>query len=84
MEIGDLLYVGLVLVVTGIVLAFGADVQGDIADDFDANSYEANISDNSLEGSANLSERFGTIGTIAAIVVVVGLLMTGFGVYMRR
>ena len=95
-EVQDLLYVGLVLVITGIVLAFSADITSDIREDFltgeafcNATSDVAcdtnyNITTNSLEGTSNLAERFGTVGTIAAIVVVVGLLMTGFGVYMRR
>lgn len=95
LEIGDLLYVGLVMVVTGIVLAFGADIQTDIQDDFvtgaaNCNSthtfacgYGYNISENSLDGNLNVSSRMGTIGTVAAVMVVIGLLIGGFGAYMK-
>ena len=83
LELGDLMYVGVIMGVTGIILAFTADVQDDVADDFTANSYAANISDNALEGTDNLASKMGTIGTIAAIVIVIGLLLGGFGAYMK-
>jgi len=84
MELGDLMYVGLIIGVTGIILAFTADVQSDIGEDFTADSYAKNITDNALEGTDNVSKKMGTIGTVAAIMVVIGLLLTGFGGFMRR
>ena len=84
LAIQDLIPVGLVMVVAGIILAFGAQVTGDVSEDFTANSYEANISDNALEGLDNLSNRMPTIGLVAAIVIVIGLLVSGFGYLMGR
>jgi hypothetical protein len=83
LELSDLLYVGLVMAVLGIVLAFSADVQDDIASDFTADSYAKNISDKALEGSYNLTKKVPTVGTVAAIVVILGILIGGFGTYMK-
>jgi hypothetical protein len=84
MDIRDLLPIGLVIIVTGIALSFGAQVQGEVADDFEANSYEANISDKAQEATWNLSKKMPTIGTIAGIVIIIGLLLSGFAYLMSR
>ena len=82
LDIKDLLPIGLVMVVTGIVLSFGAQVQSEIDDDFTPDSWEANISAKSLEGQYNLTKKMPTIGTVAAIVIVIGLLLSGFAYMM--
>ena len=115
LEIQDLIPVGLVMCVGGIILAFGAQVQGDIRDDQGTtacadrtdsftsynktsnlcynstystdsvtNSYGVNISDKGMEGTYNLSAKMPTIGLVAAIVIVIGLLVSGFGYLLGR
>jgi len=84
LSIQDLIPVGLVLVVAGIILSFGAQVTSDVSEDFTANSWEDNISEASLEGQWNLANRMPTIGLVAAIVIVIGLLVSGFGYLMGR
>ena len=84
LEIQDLIPVGLVMCVGGIVLSFGAQVTGDVSDDFATNSYEKNISNKALEGQYNLSAKMPTIGLVAAIVIVIGLLVSGFGYLLGR
>ena len=95
LELGDLMYVGVIMGVTGIILAFTSDVNDELQDDYITNTagcnstdtsacgYAYNITESSLEGTQNLSSKFGTIGTIAAIVIVIGLLLGGFGAYMK-
>jgi len=107
LDLQDLIPVGLVLVVAGILLSFGAQVTGDIRSDlcdtgdfYNSTSgvcqesatnqttvdggYDFNISTSSLEGQWNLSNRMPTIGLVAAIVIVIGLLVSGFGYLMGR
>jgi hypothetical protein len=115
MDIKDLLPIGLVIMVTGIALSFGAQVQGEIRDDQGitacadrsdsftsynstsnlcynssgstspvTNSYGVNISDKGLEASWNVSKKMPTIGTIAGIVIIIGLLLSGFAYLMSR
>jgi len=114
LDIQDLIPVGLVLVVAGILLAFGAQVTGDIRDDqgledcagrsdtytsynatsdqcynssgthVEVGTHNFNITTASLESSWNLANRMPTIGLVAAIVIVIGLLVSGFGYLMGR
>jgi len=96
LDIQDLIPVGLVLVVAGIILSFGAQVTSDIGADQITGAagcnatttagcgYDYNISQGSLEGQWNLANRMPTIGLVAAIVIVIGLLVSGFGYLMGR
>ena len=114
LDLQDLIPVGLVLVVAGILLSFGAQVTGEVRDDIGVDScagrsdsftsynetsdlcynstgstsapttYDFNITGEALEGSWNLSNRMPTIGLVAAIVIVIGLLVSGFGYLMGR
>ncbi len=56
----------------------------DVRDDQTANSSAANVSDEGLAGLTNLASQFGNIGTIIAIVVIIGLLVGAFVVFQRR
>lgn len=73
---GDLLPIGITLGVTALGVAYLAQAAGDAKADMTANSYEANITDNGLVGMDNLSARFGTIGTVAAAAVIIGVVVT--------
>lgn len=83
MEVRDLIPFALTLVVAGIIIAFGLQVQGEVAGDFTADSLEANASVKAQEGVANLADRLPTIGLIAGIVIIIGLLIGGFAYLMR-
>jgi len=78
MGLGDLLPVGITLVVVGIALAFGLQVIGDVDDDFTAGSAEANASTDAVEGVGNLASKLPTIGLIAGVVVIIALLVRNF------
>lgn len=79
----DLLPIGITLGVTGLGIAYLAQATGDAQDDMTANTYEYNITNNGLVGMNNLSARFGTIGTVAAAAVIIGVVVT-FLAFSRR
>lgn len=74
-RIGDLVGIGITLVVVGVVLSFGAKINSSISDDFDVNSTEKSIVDNSTEGIQTLAENMPLIATIVVAAVVVGIII---------
>ena len=85
LNLNDLATVGLVLIVSGVVIAFGLQVTGDIQDDMTASSAEANATGKVIEGVEELSNKFPTIGLVVAAVIIIGLLVSGFmGLAGRR
>jgi len=66
------------LVVAGLLIAFGSQVVSDIKGDFTANTFEANASDNTLQGMEAMADKLPSIGLIIGAVVIIGLLVAGF------
>ncbi len=83
MEVRDLIPFALTLIVTGIIIAFGLQVQGDVKDDFTVDTLEYNATVSAQEGVSNLADKMPTIGLIGAIVVVISLLIGGFAYLMK-
>ena len=75
LEFGDLLGIGMTLVVTVIGIAMGADVTGDLRDDMTVNTYEYNVTTNGLTGINNLAVRIPTIMTVMVIAIIIGVLV---------
>ena len=67
--------IALILMVAGIFMAYQADIVSDIHDDFDANSYGANITDDNLAATSDLASKQGTLTNIAIAVVIISLLL---------
>lgn len=78
MEVGDLLPLGITLVVVTVALAFGLQVLGDIQDDMTASSYEANGTRDGILGLSKLTGKLPTIGLVIAAVVIIAILVRGF------
>jgi len=75
-RIQDLLTIGIVFVVVGVALAYGADVVSDVRDDFtDTASYQYNTSTNALKALDKLSGKLPTIATIAAAAIIIGVIV---------
>ena len=74
-SIGDLLPVGITLVVVGIALAFGLQVMGDVQDGMTVNSAEYNATGSAIEGVAVLPTKLTLIATVAIAVIVIGLVL---------
>ena len=83
MEVRDLIPFALTLIVTGIIIAFGLQVQGDVKDDFTVDTLEYNATVSAQEGVSNLADKMPTIGLIGAIVVDISLLIGGFAYLMK-
>ena len=72
----------LLLVIIGITLSIGAEIQQDVREDFEANGTSYNASTYAIGALANLAEWQGTISTVIAAVVIIGLLLAGFGAFI--
>ena len=70
-----LLILAAVIVVSGIFMAFGAQVTSDVAEDFTTDSIEYNITQNSLEAQETLAEKQNTVALIGVITLIIGLLL---------
>ena len=64
-----------VIVVWGIFQAFGAQVTSEIQADFTVDTYEYNISQESLEGQYTLAKKQNTVALIGVVTIIIGLLM---------
>jgi len=69
----------LAFVFMAIILTYGADITSGVSDDFTANSYAKNISNNALSGLDTIGAKQKSIGSILAISVIIGLLVFAFG-----
>ena len=82
-DIADILTIGLVLVVTGIALAVGLQIMGDVQDDMTAGSAEANATQSAIEGVAKLPEKMPLIATVVVAAIVIGILVRYLFVRLR-
>ena len=82
--LGTLVPVVVTFAVAILATSLIAGVVGDVRDGQTASSAERNITDAGLTGMINLSSQFSNIGTIIAIVVIIGLLIGAFAVFRAR
>lgn len=78
MNVGDLLPVGITLVVVTVALAFGLQVLGDIKSSMTSNSAEFNATADGISGLSKLTGKLPTIGLVLAAVVIISILVKGF------
>ena len=76
--VGDIWPLALVLIVTTIGLAFGADVQSDISADFSDDSYADNITDAGLEATQTFGDKLDTVALVIVAAIIIGLLVREF------
>jgi len=74
-DIKEILPIALVLVVAGIGIAYGLNVQADVRSDFTANTLEYNATTDSMEGVSTLAEKMPLIATIIVAAIVIGILV---------
>lgn len=74
-EIGQLIGIGLTLVVLGIALAYGLEVMGDVQDDMNSTSAEYNATRDAITGVSKLPEKLPTIVTVIVAAVIIGILV---------
>ena len=80
-NIGQLLPIGLTIVVLGIALAYGLQVMGDVQDDMTADSLEYNATTDALTGVAKIPSKLPLIVTVIVAAVIIGIIVRYL--YMR-
>jgi len=75
-SIGDMLGIGLTLVVTGIGLSYGLEVMSDVRDDMTPDTIEYNATEDAMTGVAKLPEKMPTIATVLVAAIIIGILVT--------
>jgi len=79
-NVGELLTIGMTLVVLTIGIAYGLNILGDIEDDMTASSAEANATSDGITAIAKIPAKLGIIVTIILAAVVIGILYRYFAV----
>ena len=74
-QIGDLLGIGMTLVVLVIALAYGLEVTSDVQDDMTTDSTEYNATDQGITALAKIPAKLGTIVTVIMAAVIIGILV---------
>jgi hypothetical protein len=82
-DIQDMLSIALVLVVTGLAIAFGLNVMGDVKSDMTADSTEANATQKAIEGVAKIPDKFPLIATVVVAAIIIGILVRYLFVRLR-
>lgn len=78
-QIGDLLPIALAFVVTGVAIAYGLQVMGDIKTSMTANSYEANATTDAITGVAKIPQKLPLLATVVVAAVVLGVVIRFLG-----
>jgi Na+-transporting methylmalonyl-CoA/oxaloacetate decarboxylase gamma subunit len=74
-DIGNLLPIGITILVLGIALAYGLQIMGDLKSDMTINSLEANATANAMEGIAKIPEKLQLIVTVILAAVIIGIIV---------
>lgn len=74
-QIGDILPIAMVLVVAGIAISFGLNVQEDVQADMVTDSAAYNASGDAIDGVATLAEKLPIIATVVAAAIIIGVLI---------
>ena len=80
--VAGLVSLAIVMVIYAIVSSYGAQILGDTADDFVADSVEYNITQNSLEGIEVTSEKMPTVGRIVVAAILITVILAAFGSFV--
>lgn len=72
------------IVITILVMSFGALILANIGDTMTADSAEANLTDTGIEALADAGDLVGPLGIVAVASVIIGVLFLAFGGGMGR
>lgn len=78
-QVGDILPLGLTLVVVGIALSYGLQVMGDVKSGMTTNSAEFNATGSAISGVAKLPEKMPLIATVIVAAIVLGIVVRYLG-----
>ena len=72
------------LVVAGLIVGFGAQIIASVQSTLTSGTFGYNATVKGLSGVESLSDQFPNVGTVAAAVIIIGLLVGGFAAYGQR
>ena len=81
-ELYAMITAGLILVILGISLSIGAKVTENVRDNMPVNTTAWDAAQNSTLAINDLSTWQSTISTVVAAVIIIGLLLSGFGAFL--
>lgn len=71
----DILPVAMIIVVTGIVIAYGLQVLSDVRSDMTASTAEYNATSQTLTAVAKFPTKLGLVVTVVLAAIVIGILV---------
>ena len=74
-QVQDILPIALSVTVTGIGVAYGLNVLGDVQDDMPANSAEENATADAITAVAKFPSKLGLIVTVVVAAILIGILV---------
>ena len=74
-EIGDLMGIGMTIVVLVIGLAYGLQITGEVRDDMTAGTAEYNATQAGIAAVAKIPAKLGTVVTVVMAAVIIGILV---------
>ena len=84
MNFSDLWPFAMGIGIIGIGIPILLSIQVDVQDDFTVDSIEYNASQDAIQGTANVSARLPIMGIVGGAAVLIGLLISAFGIYRMR
>jgi hypothetical protein len=76
--LGELVTVGVSLVIIGLVFTFGTDIVVDVRDDFTSASTEWNYTNDTVRALGEIPKKLPTIALIIAVAVIITVLTRAF------
>ena len=74
-EIGQLLTIGMTILVLGIALAFGLQILGDVQDDMTSGTAEYNATADAISGVGKIPNKLPLIVTVVIAAVIIGIII---------
>lgn len=78
-SLGELVTVGISLVVIGLIFTYGTDIVVDVRDDFTSGTDEYTAANKTVEALGEIPAKLPTIAVIIAVSVIIFVLLRAFG-----
>ncbi len=72
----------LTIIMAGIVIAYGLQMQGDVKNDFADDSLEYNATENAQTAAAKIPAKMPSLTNIALAILILGMIALGFGKFI--
>ena len=69
----------MVIILAGLIVSYGLQIQGDVKNDFVSGTLEYNATTDAQTAAAKIPDKMPALANIALAVIVISLLIAGFG-----